>query len=88
MDERREDYPLIVKDIEDIKQDCRDIKYILNGNGTPGLVAKVASHGEKIAELESINKERSKEGRDMGTFIFRAIITLVLGFIAVKVGLK
>jgi|GEM_PF-2468670 len=75
-------------DLSEIKKDLHDIKHILNGNGKVGLVAQVSIHNDKIIGLESHNKERSKEGRDTATFVFRFIITLVLGYIAVKVGLK
>ena len=41
MEERRQDYPDLLKNISDIKTDVKDIKYILNGNGKIGLSAKV-----------------------------------------------
>ena len=75
-------------DLSEIKKDLHDIKDILNGNGKVGLVAQVSINTEKIESLETHNEERSKEGRDTATFIFRFIITIVLGFIAIKVGLK
>ena len=41
MEERRNDYPEILKSIDEIKSDVKDIKKVINGDGKLGLFAKV-----------------------------------------------
>lgn len=68
-------------DINEIQLDLKEIKKILNGNGKPGLVSKVEHHDEFM-------RAAIRRDIDMGTFIFRTAVALVLGYIAWKIGLK
>ncbi len=68
-------------DLQEIKTDVKDIKKILNGNGQIGVVAKVEYHELWI--------QRQKSKRDsIVNFVYRAVIAVVVGYIAIKVGLK
>lgn len=65
----------------EMREDIKLILKILNGNGTPGLVAQVAEHDKHITTMVRFN-----------TFILTtfigALIIGVVGFIIWKVGLK
>lgn len=87
MQEGRQDYPSLVNDIAEIKDDMKSVKYILNGNGKPGLVAVVDSQGKTIAELKTINEDRSKEGKDLWTFVYRTLLAVAITYLCWKVGL-
>lgn len=72
---------IFANDIAEIKSDTKDIKRILNGNGQPGLVAKVYSHDKHIS-----NQQRRQW--DITTMIFRTVIGILVTYIAYRVGLK
>lgn len=68
-------------DIEEIKKGISEIKKLLLGNGVIG----VAEMSRRSFEwVEDFKKSRS----GLLDWAFRACITIILGFIAVKVGLK
>ena len=64
-------------DIQEIKSDVKEVKKILNGNGKAGLVAQVLSHDEHI-------RESKKRNWDLGTFIFRAFLAVLVTYIAIN----
>lgn len=74
MDERRQG-------MEDMRSDIKKILYILNGNGEPGLVAKVESHDTQIKSWLKFNSFL------LTTFI-GTIIVGVVGFVLLKIGIK
>lgn len=41
MEERRREYPSILENLNEIKDDVKHIKRVLNGNGHMGIVAKM-----------------------------------------------
>jgi len=69
------------KDVDEIKQETREIKIILIGNGRLG-VAEMARRSFEF--MSSINT--SKNG--LMDWTFRIVISIILGFVAIKVGLK
>lgn len=68
-------------DLEEIKDDVKSIKKILNGNGVPGLIALFAYDHDWITE-----ERKFRNG--LVTIVFRTVIVLILGYIAYMVGLK
>lgn len=79
MEERRQEYPRMIKDIEDIKKDVEDVKHLLNGNGKIGMAAKVELHEQYINDQKARNS-------DLFTTAYRALIGLAIAYIAYKVG--
>ena len=73
-DERRKDYP-------DIIERLKHIEYLLKGNGTVG-VAEMARRAFEYCQLH----KASKNG--LIDWAFRIGISLILGYIALQVGLK
>lgn len=74
MEERRKGYA-------DIHKDLRDIKILLMGNGKVG-VAEMARRSFEHYQ----GQKKSTNG--LIDWVFRIVISLILGFIALKVGLK
>ena len=68
-------------DLKEVKQDVKDIKKMLVGNGSVG-VAEMARRAFKYTEWHKASKNGLLD------WVFRAIILLMLGAIAVKLGLK
>lgn len=67
--------------IEEISTDVKVIRTMLTGNGDIGICEQVRNH-------DSFIKKFKKRRYDLTTFAFRIVLTIVIGFIAVKVGLK
>lgn len=67
--------------VEEIKEDVKGILKIMNGNGGLGICAKVELHDSFI------RGEKRKRG-GLLDFAFRAIIFVLVSFIAVKVGMR
>ena len=67
-------------ELKEIKDDMKHVLKILNGNGVPGLVAKVDANCSWISR-------QIENSSGTTTFIFRAFLAIILSFIAAKVGL-
>lgn len=67
--------------IKEIGDDTKQILKLLNGNGTLGIVAKVENHDTYIN-----GQIKNKTG--IMTFAFRFVLSIAIGYIAVKLGLK
>jgi len=80
-EERRQDYPEILLDLQEVKEGIKSTNKLLLGNGKIG----VAEMARRAFEYMQCNKE-TKNG--LLDWAFRVSIMIVLGFIAVKVGLK
>ena len=76
MEERRND-----AELNEIKQDVKEIKCILLGNGSVG-VAEMA----RRAFEHMITAKASKNG--LMDWTFRILISILLGFVALRVGLR
>lgn len=69
-------------DLDQIKRDITSIKNVLNGDGEKaGLIVTVKF-------LEEYILAQKKQALDLGTFVFRAFLTITITYIAYKVGLK
>ena len=79
MEERRKDYPALIRDIEEIKEDVSAIKHIINGNGKKGMAAKVEDHEEYIGQ-------QKKQNSDMFTTVYRTALGLGVAYICYKLG--
>jgi len=85
MEERRQEYPSLLADINEVKKDVRMILKILNGNGVMGLVAKVLNFEiwkESISDAKLISKNRILDN------VFKIAAGILLAYIAYKLQLK
>jgi len=67
--------------VNEIKDDVHKILILWNGNGKTGA-------GYKIETMWQNYTERRKSSQGLIDWAFRAIITILVTFIAIKVGLK
>ena len=68
-------------DIAEIKKDVKTVMKLINGNGTLGF----GEMARRSFEWMTVQKS-TRNG--MLDWLFRSLITIMLGFIAMKVGLK
>ncbi len=81
MEERRKDYINMAGIIRELKDDVSEIKKMLLGNGKIGVV-EMARRSFDYMLAEKANKS------GLLTWTFRVCIGIVLGYIAMRVGLK
>lgn len=67
MEDRRRGNAEMAEDIKEIKESVDKIWHILNGNGTPGLVAKIDVHDKQIHHWIGLN-----------TFIITTILSAII----------
>ena len=68
-------------DINEIKEDVKKILKMFHGNGELGFTAKVHTLWENY-------NEKRKTNSGLMDWAFRGVITIIMGYIAVKIGLK
>jgi len=81
MDERRELCKKHEEHMDTISKDLQDIKKLLLGNGIMGVAEMARRAFEACTDC-------SKAKSGLWDWTFRAIITIMVGYVAVKVGIK
>lgn len=72
---------LMQDQLNEIKDDVKSILKLLNGNGKIGFIAKCQMVYDWMLQVKS-------DKGNIVMFAYRVMLALILGFIAVKVGLK
>ena len=77
----QERHKTLEKKVDEIKLEVTKIRILWTGNGKVGA-------GQKVDTMWELFTDRRARGRDTITIVFRAIILILISFIAVKIGLK
>lgn len=76
----------IAVDVHEMRKDVKNLERIMNGNGKPGVVAQIWDNDKRIKAVENYIAELHKKGWDLGTILFRGFISVIVIYIAMKVG--
>jgi len=83
MDERRKEYPLLLQEFKNLSNDVKLALKILNGNGAPGVVAKVDSL-EKQQKI--CMSQKATTISQVINFILKLFCGLLLLYISFQLG--